>query len=110
MASTANNTLIDKLKQRLKPALPKHFIAIDFDSRFVRIVHARRAGTVTRIDTLYSNPMPEDLDLDDAKATGEFLGLTLKDFSKNAKTSLSRCGVLISATPSACRESAMADK
>jgi len=40
--------------------------------------------------------MPEDLDLDDAVATGQFLGLTLKDFSKNAKTSLNRCGVLMS--------------
>jgi Tfp pilus assembly PilM family ATPase len=40
--------------------------------------------------------MPEDLDLDNAQAVGKFLGVTLKDFSKNAKTSLSRCGVLMS--------------
>ena len=96
MESKKKNAFVDTLKQRLKPSLPKHFVAIGFDSRFVRIVHARRTGTSTRIDTLYSNPMPEDLDLDDTQAVGKFLGLTLKDFSKNAKTSLGRCGVLMS--------------
>jgi Tfp pilus assembly PilM family ATPase len=96
MESKKKNAFVDTLKRRLKPSLPKHFVAIDFDSRFVRIVHARRTGTSTRIDTLYSNPMPEDLDIDNAQAVGKFLGLTLKDFSKNAKTSLGRCGVMMS--------------
>ena len=96
MASLTDNPLVAKLKQRLKPAVPRHFVAIDFDSQSVRIVHARRTGKVMSIDTLYSNPMPADLDLDDAEATGKFLALTLKDFSKNSKTALGRCGVLMS--------------
>ena len=53
MVSLTDNVLINKLinnlKQRLKPAAPRHFVAIDFDSRFVRIVHARRTGKTTRI-------------------------------------------------------------
>jgi Tfp pilus assembly PilM family ATPase len=96
MASITSSAFMDKLKQRMQPSVPKHFVAIDFDSKFVRIVHARTTGKVTRIETLYSNPMPADLDLDDAAAVGAFLGLTLKDFSKNAKTSLKKCGVLMS--------------
>ena len=96
MASLTDNAFVAKLKQRLRPAVPRHFVAIDFDSKSVRIVHARRTGKITSIDTLYSNPMPEDLDLDDPEATGKFLALTLKDFSKNSKTALGRCGVLMS--------------
>jgi len=96
MASLTDNPLVDKLKQRLKPAVPRHFVAIDFDSQSVRIVHARRTGKVMSIDTLYSNPMPADLDLDDAEATGKFLALAMKDFSKNSKASLGRCAVLMS--------------
>ncbi|MBL7220012.1 MAG: pilus assembly protein PilM [Phycisphaerae bacterium] len=96
MASLTDNALIDKLRQRMKPSVPRHLVAIDFDSRFVRIVHAQRTGKITSIETLYSNPMPEALDLDDAEATGKFLALTLADFSKNSKTSLGRCGMLMS--------------
>ena len=96
MASLTDNAFVNKLRQRMKPSVPRHLVAIDFDSRFVRIVHAQRTGRITRIETLYSNPMPEELDLDDAEATGKFLALTLADFSKNSKTSLGRCGVLMS--------------
>ncbi|MDP6542498.1 MAG: pilus assembly protein PilM [Phycisphaerae bacterium] len=96
MASLTDNALINKLKQRMSPSVPRGFVAIDFDSEFVRIVHARRTGKITNIETLYSNPVPAELDLNDAEATGKFLALTLKDFSKNTKTSLRRCGVLMS--------------
>jgi Tfp pilus assembly PilM family ATPase len=96
MASLTDNAFANKIRQRLKPSLPKHFIAIDFDSASVRIVHARRKGKTTRIDTLYSNPVPADLDLDDAQVVGEFLGRTLKEFSRETRTSLHRCGVLMS--------------
>lgn len=96
MAFLTDNAFVDKLRRRFRPAMPRHFVAIDFDSRSVRIVHARSAGNTTSIKTLYSSPMPADLDLDDAEATGRFLALTLKDFSKSAKTALGRCGVLMS--------------
>jgi len=96
MASLTDNKFVDGLKQRFKPAAPRRFVAIDFDSTSVRIVHAKRTGKNTRIDALYSYPTPAELDMDDAEAVGKFLGVTLKEFSRDSRTSLSRCGVLLS--------------
>jgi Tfp pilus assembly PilM family ATPase len=96
MASLTDNSLVDKLKRRLKTTVPRHFVAIDFDNKSVQIVHALKTGKITRIEALYSSPMPADLDLSDAEATGKFLALTLKDFSKDTKTPLGRCDVLMS--------------
>jgi len=96
MTILSDSPLIDKLARRFRPAGPRQFVAVDFDSRSVRIVHARQTGKSTRIDTLYTNPMPPDLDPNDAEATGKFLRASLKDFSKNTKTGLGRYGVLMS--------------
>ena len=96
MAPQNDNSFANKLKRRLKPRAPRHLAAVDFDSTSVRIVHARRTGAATRIDTLYTSPVPAELDLDDAQAVGEFLGRTLKEFSRETRTSLHGCGVLMS--------------
>jgi len=96
MASSTDNTFADKLRRRLKPSSPRRFAAIDFDSTSVRVVHARSSGKTTRIDTLYSAPVPEDLDLENAESVGRFLEDVLKDFSRSTKTSLGRCGIMMS--------------
>lgn len=96
MASLTDNKMIGQIKGRLAGAMARPFIAIDFDSRSVRMVRARPSAGSARIDALYSSDMPDDLDLNNAEAVGEFLGQTLKEFSKHAGGSLGRCGVLMS--------------
>jgi len=96
MVIFSDSPLIDKLTRRLAPAGPRQFVAIDFDGRSVRIVHARRTGKSTRIETLYTNPMPVGLDGEDTEAMGGFLADSLEDFARNTKAGLGRHGVLMS--------------
>ena len=53
-------------------------VAVDFDSRQLRIVQARRQGERMRVTKMNCTPMPEGMDIADPKAVGEFLGRTLK--------------------------------
>ena len=61
-----------------RPNGARRFAAVDFDSRRLRIVAAERVGDRTCIRSLWSESMPEGIDLADARAVGEFLGRTLR--------------------------------
>ncbi len=56
----------------------KRFAAVDFDSTTLRIALAEPTSGGTRIGKLLSQPLPEGLDVQDAKAFGRFLGKTLR--------------------------------
>ncbi len=56
----------------------RRFVAVDFDSRQLRLVQAERSGGKTRILKLASVPMPDGLDPSDAQKLGAFLKRTLK--------------------------------
>jgi len=53
-------------------------VAVDFDSRQLRIVQSRRQGDRMRVTKMNCTPMPEGMDIADPKAVGEFLARTLK--------------------------------
>ena len=71
------------------PGKARKFIAVDFDSRHLRVVQAQHTGGVTRVLKLTQVDMPEEMDLADPTAVGQFLGRTLKDLR------LSGTGVLM---------------
>lgn len=57
----------------------RKFVAVDFDSDRMRIVHAERLGRQLQVLKLASVEMPEEIDLTDAQAVGGFLGRTLSE-------------------------------
>jgi len=85
MASLAQRMKALRLAKR-----HRRFVAVDFDSRQMRIVQAEQAGSATRILKLITVNMPEELDISNAPAVGEFLSATLKQMH------LKETGVLMS--------------
>ncbi|MFW6061439.1 MAG: pilus assembly protein PilM, partial [Planctomycetota bacterium] len=67
----------------------RKLVAVDFDSRQLRLVEAERHRSGARIVRLAGFPMPEGIDLTDAQAVGAFLGRTLREMR------LSRARVLM---------------
>lgn len=57
----------------------RKFIAVDFDSRHLRIVQAQHTGERTQVLKLTQVDMPEEMDLTDPTVVGQFLGQTLKE-------------------------------
>lgn len=82
--------LPDKWLQWLPGQNSGRFVAVDFDSAYLRIVQASRTGKSVRIERLNRTPMPGNLDLDDAEAVGGFIGQVIEEMN------LARCGVLMS--------------
>jgi Tfp pilus assembly PilM family ATPase len=70
-------SLIEKLPKLGLGRKTGRFCALDFDREQLRIVHAEFTGERTRILKLASCAIPEDLDITDAQAVGEFIGRTL---------------------------------
>lgn len=70
-------SLIDRLPKLGLRRKTGRFCALDFDREQLRIVHAEFTGERTRILKLASCAIPEDLDITDAQAVGEFIGRTL---------------------------------
>jgi Tfp pilus assembly PilM family ATPase len=70
-------SLIDRLPKLGLGRKTGRFCALDFDREQLRIVHAEFTGERTRILKLASCAIPEDLDITDAQAVGEFIGRTL---------------------------------
>ena len=60
------------------PGRSRKLIAVDFDSRHLRIVEAAPTNGRVRIRKLTQVDMPDGLDIEDPLAVGEFLGRTLK--------------------------------
>jgi len=57
----------------------KRLVAIDFDSRHIRIVLAEVSSQKARIRSASSIPVPEEVDVADGEALGNFLGQKLRD-------------------------------
>jgi type IV pilus assembly protein PilM len=75
--------MIERLRHRWKSftdaSAARRFVAVDFDSRQVRIVQAERAGAGIRILRILGRPAPEGMDLADPRAVGEFIRGALKE-------------------------------
>ncbi|MCK5557670.1 MAG: pilus assembly protein PilM, partial [Candidatus Hydrogenedentes bacterium] len=54
------------------------FLAVDFDSRQLRIVRVNRLGLRPRLRKFHAEDIPETLDIQDPSQVGEFLAATLK--------------------------------
>ena len=73
------NGIRGQLSRMLLRRGDRRFVAVDFDSRRLRLVHAERAGGGLRIVRLIVRPMPEGLDIAEPQPIGEFLRATLKE-------------------------------
>ena len=82
--------ILDKLKKFSSG--PRRFVAVDFDGRQLRVVHAERVGDRTRVLKLAAVAMPEGYDVEDPKDIGRLLAATLKDMR------LKNVGVLMNVT------------
>ena len=69
---------------RPRRRMPGRFLAVDMDSRVLRIVCAERTGRHIRIARLLRADFPDDLDATDASAVGGFLAATLRGASISA--------------------------
>lgn len=63
----------------------RRLVAVDYDSRELRIVHAEKIGATVRILKLSGTPMPVGMDVADAQALGAFLGDTLREMGLGGK-------------------------
>ncbi len=70
--------ILDELKALFVPRRSRRLVAIDFDSRCVRLAAAQRVGGRPQIEELLSIDVPEGLNVEDAGAFGEFLGRILR--------------------------------
>jgi len=68
----------DQLKKLSMLGRSRQFVAVDFDSRQLRIVEAELVGTAPCITKLTGIEMPGELDLTNGAAVGEFLGESLR--------------------------------
>lgn len=75
----------NKLGPRGGANVPKRFAAIDFDSRRLHIVCANRTRNGARFQQLTHADIPDDIDINDAKALGTFLGRALKKMRTGIK-------------------------
>lgn len=57
----------------------RRLVAVDLDSRQLRIVSVRRQGGRLRIEKLNCRPMPDGMDIADPKAVGVLLGEALEE-------------------------------
>ncbi len=58
---------------------PRRVVAVDYDSSQLRLVLSERAGRRFRVLRMVGVPVPDGLDLTDARAVGTFLGESLRD-------------------------------
>jgi len=69
--------MLESLKRISLPGRARRFVAVDFDSRQLRVVQAESAGNRVRILKTGGVEMPEGLDITNARQMGEFLGEAL---------------------------------
>jgi Tfp pilus assembly PilM family ATPase len=60
-------------------AVARRFVAVDFDSRGLRLAQARRAGARVRVERVLFLPAPPGLDMDDARAVGATLKTAMRE-------------------------------
>jgi Tfp pilus assembly PilM family ATPase len=68
------SSVLNRVMHLVRPGGGRRFVAIDFDSRWLRMVQAERVGDRLRILKLASFAVPGDLDVSDVQALGGFLG------------------------------------
>jgi Tfp pilus assembly PilM family ATPase len=61
------------------PAASRRLVAVDFDSRQIRLVQAERSGAGVRIMRAVARAAPEGMDLADPKAVGGLLRTAIKE-------------------------------
>jgi Tfp pilus assembly PilM family ATPase len=71
-------SVLRKIRGRLTTPRPRRFVAVDFDSRHLRVVQAERVGKSTRVLRLASECIPDDLDTADPQALGRLLAEVLR--------------------------------
>ncbi len=81
--------VLDNLR---RTASPRRFVAVDFDARQLRVVHAERAGGGARVLKIAAVSPPGGVDVRDPRQVGSLLGATLKDMR------LRNAGVLMTVT------------
>ncbi len=73
----------DVLKSLFKPRrAPLHsgpFVALDLDSRRLRVVHVEPRGSRPHFRKIATVDLPQGLDMNDAAAVGRFIGQSLRD-------------------------------
>ncbi len=57
---------------------PRRFVAVDFDSRQLRVVQGERSGNHTRLRRLTAVPIPPDVEISDPRVVGVFLASALR--------------------------------
>ena len=72
-------TLRERWRSLAKPSAARRFVAVDFDSRQVRLVQAERAGAGVRILRIMGSPAPEGMDIADPGAVGNLLRAALRE-------------------------------
>lgn len=69
------NSILTRIN-RLRQAVTRRFVAIDFDSRRVRMVYACRSGAVAHVLRVCKADVPADVNMADPVAAGAFLRRT----------------------------------
>lgn len=71
--------ILEKLRQKTRPAMSRRFVAVAMATRFIRLAHAERSGAGAKIIRLAEVVIPDGLNLEDPEATGDFLGQALRE-------------------------------
>lgn len=88
--------LAERIKGVLTTPRSRRFVAVDFDTRQLRIVLGERVAGSTRVLRLAAELLPEGIDPSDAQAVGSFLGETLN------RMNVAATGVVMSVPRSLC--------
>lgn len=73
-------------KLRSMRGRPKRIVAVDFDSRQIRLVEAQRVGEQMRIVRMSSSPVPPGTEIADPKILGQLLAGALKELRLSGVT------------------------
>lgn len=106
-------SILERVKGLVLPRPGRRFVALDLDSRYLRMVHAERAGDRLRILRLATFPVPEGVDVSDVEALGTFIGRCLGEPSLKSGSvlmSVPRSQAILKAVslPPAVKESELA--
>jgi len=71
-------SIFDRMRSLARRGGSRRFVAIDFDSRRLRLVQAERGGDRLKILQLAGFAMPADIDLSDVEVLGGFIGQCLQ--------------------------------
>ncbi len=73
-------SFIGKARAAMSTSQPTRYVAIDMDSRHLRLVHAVMRRGLPKFKKLVSVDVPADLNMTDSKAVGEFIDRSLRQY------------------------------